>query len=259
MGIQSLLSDGLSSGLEGLGVGNKTAGSIGSSLAPLISNAAIGAALGGIGGNAGTGAVGGLMNGLLHDSALSSLINGAPDESVSVTGRRGSLTDPTVQNSILANAANKGSGGNGLMGQTPYSQLVGGVLAALQAASRPKEASASSNVLSYAPTSSLRSGLGAGFNFAHGGALNSAINQHGDGHLVQGPGGGQDDLVPAHLSPGEWVADSNFVSALGDGNNEEGARRLYAMRRQVMRDKGMKHDVPPKLEKSPLQYLKEVS
>lgn len=80
----------------------------------------------------------------------------------------------------------------------------------------------------------------------------------GDKH-VRGAGGGQDDNVNAKLSPGEWVADANFVSAIGDGNNEEGSRRLYDMRRRVMAEKGMRKTVPPKLKRSPLEYLKKAS
>lgn len=95
-----------------------------------------------------------------------------------------------------------------------------------------------------------------GGHFAQGGNTFSTVN--GD-HLVQGDGAGQQDNISAKLSPGEWVADANFVSALGDGNNEEGSKRLYEMRHQVMQDKGMKHDVPPKLKKSPLEYLQQVS
>lgn len=94
---------------------------------------------------------------------------------------------------------------------------------------------------------------------AHGGALSHApmFDSSRGGSHVHGPGGGQDDLVNARLSPGEWVADANFVSQLGDGSNEHGSKVLYAMRDAVMRDKGVKHTVPPKLKKSPLQYLAE--
>lgn len=76
-------------------------------------------------------------------------------------------------------------------------------------------------------------------------------------HFVRGEGAGQEDNVNAKLSPGEWVGDANFISALGDGNNEEGSRIMYAMRKKVMADKGMKHTVPPKLKKSPMKYLEE--
>lgn len=73
---------------------------------------------------------------------------------------------------------------------------------------------------------------------------------------VQGPGGGQDDTVPAVLSPGEYVIDADTVSALGDGNNEEGARRLDEFRANVREHKrsAPKHRIPPKA-KAPVKYL----
>ena len=41
-----------------------------------------------------------------------------------------------------------------------------------------------------------------------------------------GPGGGQDDLVPAYLSPDEYVLPADVVSHFGDGSSTEGARQL---------------------------------
>lgn len=74
------------------------------------------------------------------------------------------------------------------------------------------------------------------------------------GHFIQGPGDGQSDSIPSRLSDGEWVADANFVSALGNGSNAAGSKVLYKMRDAVMRDKGMKDAVPPKLKKGALSY-----
>lgn len=82
--------------------------------------------------------------------------------------------------------------------------------------------------------------------------------RRGDSY-VGGRGGGQDDNIRARLSPGEFVFDSGTVSAIGDGNNSEGARRLMAMRRQIANDKGFKHAVQPKLKKPPMGYLKQAS
>jgi hypothetical protein len=75
--------------------------------------------------------------------------------------------------------------------------------------------------------------------------------------MVQGPGGGQDDLVPAQLSPNEYVMDSDVVAALGDGNPEEGARRLDKMRENVRKHKRgtSAKKIPPKAL-PPEQYLK---
>jgi hypothetical protein len=73
---------------------------------------------------------------------------------------------------------------------------------------------------------------------------------------VTGPGGGQDDLVQARLSPGEYVFDADSVAALGDGSNEEGARRLDAMREQIRAHKrsAPPEEIPP-MAAAPAQYL----
>lgn len=74
--------------------------------------------------------------------------------------------------------------------------------------------------------------------------------------FVTGPGGGQDDLIEARLSPGEYVFDADSVSALGDGNNEEGARRLDAMREQIRAHKraAPPDEIPPQAA-APEEYL----
>lgn len=73
------------------------------------------------------------------------------------------------------------------------------------------------------------------------------------GGYVPGATGGQDDKIPAWLSDGEYVMDANTVSALGDGNNTAGAKRLDAFRKKLLKHKGMKK-MPPKTK--PLeQYL----
>lgn len=73
---------------------------------------------------------------------------------------------------------------------------------------------------------------------------------------VGGPGGGQDDSVQAWLSPGEYVWDADVVSALGDGNNEEGARRLDEAREAIRAEKrgAPTTDIPPQAE-HPLAYI----
>lgn len=58
------------------------------------------------------------------------------------------------------------------------------------------------------------------------------INMAGGGD-VRGPGGGQDDRIPAMLSNGEFVVDAATVAALGGGSTDEGVRRLETMRRNV--------------------------
>lgn len=76
--------------------------------------------------------------------------------------------------------------------------------------------------------------------------------------LIPGNGGGQDDIVDIKAAPGEYVMDAEIVSALGDGNNEEGARKLDQMRVNVRKHKrsGGLTSIPPKA-KAPEQYMKK--
>lgn len=80
---------------------------------------------------------------------------------------------------------------------------------------------------------------------------------HKGSHYVEGEGGGQDDLIEARLADGEYVFDADIVSALGDGSNKEGAKKLDAMRQAIRKHKRSAplDKIPPKA-KSPLAYLK---
>lgn len=76
--------------------------------------------------------------------------------------------------------------------------------------------------------------------------------------LARGAGSGRDDTIDARLSDGEYVMDAETVAMLGDGSNDEGARRLDAMRAQLRKHKGKtlaKGKFSPNA-KSPLAYLK---
>lgn len=86
--------------------------------------------------------------------------------------------------------------------------------------------------------SAMRSPIVPSRGYAQGGAL-----RH-----IQGDTGGQDDLVPANLSPGEYVFDADVVSALGDGNNAAGAKVLDAVRENLREHKrsAPAHRIPPK-------------
>lgn len=92
---------------------------------------------------------------------------------------------------------------------------------------------------------------------AHGGSI------HGEGGLsrafnyVEGGGNGQADDVPAKLSSGEYVMDADIVSALGDGNNDAGAKILDKFRENIRKHKrgAAVKDIPPKA-KPVQQYLK---
>ncbi len=56
--------------------------------------------------------------------------------------------------------------------------------------------------------------------------------------LFMGPGSGRSDDIPAQLSDGEYVMDSETVALLGDGSTSEGARRLDEMRSNLRKHKG---------------------
>ena len=73
---------------------------------------------------------------------------------------------------------------------------------------------------------------------------------------LSGDSGGQDDLIDARLSDGEYVFDASTVSDLGDGNNAAGARKLDAFRENIRKHKrGGKVNLPPKA-KSLESYLR---
>jgi hypothetical protein len=72
---------------------------------------------------------------------------------------------------------------------------------------------------------------------------------------VQGNGGGQDDLVPARLSDGEYVVPADAVAALGDGSGNQGGKKLDKMVHNVRAHKVSKNaGFPPKSKKNPLSY-----
>lgn len=77
------------------------------------------------------------------------------------------------------------------------------------------------------------------------------------GAPVMGPGDGQSDDIPAMLADGEYVIDSEIVSALGNGSNKAGAQALDKMRHAIRKHKrsGPLSSIPPKA-KSPLEYVK---
>lgn len=90
---------------------------------------------------------------------------------------------------------------------------------------------------------------------ARGGALAAVAR------FAQGAGSGRADTIDAKLSDGEYVIDAETVAMLGDGSNQEGAKRLDAMRENIRSHKGKalaKGKFSPNA-KSPLSYLKGVA
>ncbi len=95
---------------------------------------------------------------------------------------------------------------------------------------------------------------------ARGGALTmhrEPFSTGSHGHYLDGDDPGMDDTRNAALSDGEYVYSAQDTANFGDGNNKAGARVLDHMRKAVAEDKGFKHPIPPKMKKSPLNYLKE--
>lgn len=66
--------------------------------------------------------------------------------------------------------------------------------------------------------------------------------------VMRGPGGGQDDLIEARVADGEHIFDSATVADIGDGSNDEGHRRLEAMKRNIRAHKrsAPAGKIPPK-------------
>lgn len=83
-------------------------------------------------------------------------------------------------------------------------------------------------------------------------ALGGALDTHGG--QANGPGGGQDDKIPVYLSAKEYVVPADVVSDLGDGNPDEGARKLDGLRNNVRKQKGRK-GFPPKAKPTAEHYL----
>lgn len=98
-----------------------------------------------------------------------------------------------------------------------------------------------------------------GIQFKSGGltALGGGYAKGGQSRgLLVGPGGGQDDLIPAQmddgkparLGDGEYVMDAETVSALGDGSTRAGAQKLDELRKQLRSHKrsAPPNKIPPK-------------
>lgn len=98
------------------------------------------------------------------------------------------------------------------------------------------------NQLARQSAASMTSPIAAGQRYAEGGTVQGPLsmmeapsNTQGGPFvgLVPGDSGGQDDLIEARLSPGEYVFDAEAVAMFGDGNNAAGAKRLDELREQL--------------------------
>jgi hypothetical protein len=94
--------------------------------------------------------------------------------------------------------------------------------------------------------------------YAHGGyAEHGGYTPREAGRYFHGEGGGQADKILSLLSPTEYVLDSDFMANLGDGDPDEGARKVDAARIKLRREKrsASVNKIPPKA-KSFEHYLK---
>ena len=151
-----------------------------------------------------------------------------------------------------------------LLAGMPSNTPAGFSAGALSAMARPMQAG---NQLArqYAADmpSSVRPG---GRGYAEGGEVedmgSGALTQTFDssqtqGYVGSGEGGGQDDMIDARLSPGEYVFDAESVSMLGDGDNAAGARKLDELREAMRAHKrsAPADEIAPK-SRGPLSYMK---
>ena len=96
-----------------------------------------------------------------------------------------------------------------------------------------------SNLPQVTPTASAQGGLMN--SYAAGGSTLGSYAAGGNPRLLQGPGDGMSDNIPAtigvkqpaRLADGEFVVPADVVSHLGNGSTDAGAKRLYSMMDKV--------------------------
>ncbi len=70
--------------------------------------------------------------------------------------------------------------------------------------------------------------------FSEGGSSSASSSNIPRGRQIKGAGDGRSDSIPAMLSDGEFVVSAPVVSALGNGSNDAGAKRLGKMQKTVI-------------------------
>lgn len=61
------------------------------------------------------------------------------------------------------------------------------------------------------------------------------LRYYADGGQINGAGDGQSDSIPANLSDGEFVMSAPVVSALGNGSNDAGAKKLQVAQKNILK------------------------
>lgn len=200
-----------------------------------------------------------------------SLASVAPDALTNAAGQATALAAPSVISPAAAAAA-KG----GMMGMLKNPLVLGGLAMGVGALGQttskgpppedPAVAAYQQNALNLAmnpgpPTPYTYDPVGStvgygqepehnffptGYGYARGGAVRGGFTPNGimggpPGQMMQGPGDGSSDSIPAavdgsqpaKLSSGEFVVPSDAVSHLGNGSSNAGAQRLHQMVQQV--------------------------
>lgn len=176
-----------------------------------------------------------------------------------IQDRQGINLDPSLayRNALLEQRGLSPQGAAGFPGVD-----IGGALQASDVAAAKQRALNEALGLTHPQNTNVAMNRGGLYDYAHGGyagggGYNMGGAMRGALSFVHGGSGGQEDNVNAALSHGEYVVDSDVVSALGDGNTEAGARKLDEMRENVRLHKRSagKKSIPPKA-KSPERYMR---
>lgn len=179
----------------------------------------------------------------LSQAIANSALGMTPDETAAIiSDRLAAMQGPSIAQQYGAMVAS-GQMSPGMAFSSAINDLntvgqLGEVLGAISSAAAPESSTAPSVESPSAPNPS-EVGSTPDTPFARGG-------------YVPGKSGGMDDDVPAiidgkqpaRLSSGEFVFDAATVAALGDGNNQAGARKLDGLRKAI-RQKAYGHEKQP--------------
>lgn len=221
-----------------------------------------------------------LQAAILGNSALTGIQGLIPKKQVNVAQNRANVlaSDPNFSNPNLPayhmqNTATPYSGNWYTYGETPQTPLYNGQLVPGYArGGRVKGYAAGGPMMPpqgmpplAAPQPSMQQGPVNPLMVKAAHNIGVAIGKHIKGNKmnpltppgqVNGPGGGQDDAVPAKLSDGEYIVPSETVSQLGDGSTTAGAKKLDGMVHKIRMHKTGKSSFPPRA-KNPLAYIKK--
>ena len=75
--------------------------------------------------------------------------------------------------------------------------------------------------------------------YRHGGPV-KVLDSSSQGALIQGPGGGQDDEIPALVPADSYIIDASTTSMLGDGTTQRGAEVLRKFEKMIGKRKTSK-------------------